>query len=449
MELVQMSSKELERYALIKRVVGKELSQSFAAAQLGLSVRQIKRLCAACRVKGAQGLVSKQRGKPSNRQTKAALRSQIMELVQAHYSDFGPQLASEYLQSQHELSLSSETLRQWMIADGLWKPRVRRAKRAHPSRERRACTGELIQIDGSPHAWFEDRAPNCTLIAFIDDATSKVMGARFYPTETTVAYLDVLERHVRQHGRPVSLYSDRHGVFTNHKESANIPTQFGRACLQLEIESILALSPQAKGRVERLFQTLQDRLVKALRLAGISDIESANRYLEETYIAAHNKRFGVEAHNPEDAHRAYAGTAVDLKRICALHHKRQYSSTLACQFENQILQVLPKQTNAPKGRSQADIVVHLDGRLELLHKGQPLAFTQFNGIERIQPQSEDEKTLNARVDQACTAAKRKPSPMARLAAQIAHQDAQRLQGIYKPSHPSELPRTRYKRKAVG
>lgn len=444
-----MSSKELERYALIKRVVGKELSQSFAATQLGLSVRQIKRLCAACRASGAQGLVSKQRGKPSNRQTNALRRNQIMALVHAHYSDFGPQLASEYLQSQHGQSLSHETLRQWMIEDGLWTAKVRRAKRAHPSRERRPCTGELIQIDGSPHAWFEDRAPKCTLIAFIDDATSQVMGARFYPTETTVAYLDVLERYVRQHGRPVSLYSDRHGVFTNHKETKDTPTQFGRACLQLEIESILALSPQAKGRVERLFQTLQDRLVKALRLAGISDIASANAYLESHYIAAHNKRFGVQAHSKEDAHRAYVGTAVDLQRICALHHQRQYSSTLACQFENQILQVLAGQADVPKGRSQADIVVHLDGRLELLHSGQPLRFTQFNGIERVQAQTANEKTLNARVDQACAAAGRKSNPMARLAAQIAHQDAQRLQGIYTPSHPSELPRTRYKRKAAG
>jgi hypothetical protein len=449
MELVQMNGKELERYGLIKRVMGKELTQRFAATQLGITVRQIKRLCKACKAQGARGLISKQRGAPSNRQTEPAVRSRIMALVHAHYSDFGPTLASEYLQSQHGQSLSSETLRQWMIADGLWRPRVRRAKRAHPSRERCPCTGELIQIDGSPHAWFEDRAPNCTLIAFIDDATSKVMGARFYPTETTVAYLDVLERYVHQHGRPVSLYSDRHGVFTNHKESVETPTQFGRACLQLDIESILALSPQAKGRVERLFQTLQDRLVKALRLAGISDIESANRYLEDTYIAEHNKRFGVEAHNPEDAHRAYAGTAVDLKRICALHHKRQYSSTLACQFENQILQVLPHQTDVPKGRSQAQIVVHVDGRLELLHNGLPLAFTQFNGIERVRLQTANEKTLNARVDQACAMAKRQSNPIARLAAQMAHQEFLRSQGIYTPSHPSELPRARYMRSAVG
>jgi transposase len=447
MELVQMSNKELERYALIQRVVGKAVSQRFAATQLALSVRQVRRLCVAYSTHGAQGLVSKQRGKPSNRQTDGMRRSRIMALVQTHYRDFGPTLASEYLLSQHDQRLSSETLRQWMIDDGLWEPKRKRAKRAHPSRARRPCMGELIQIDGSPHAWFEDRAPKCTLIAFIDDATGHVLGARFYPTETTVAYLDVLECHVREHGRPVSLYSDRHGVFSHNKEPKDTLTQFGRACKQLGIESILALSPQAKGRVERLFQTLQDRLVKALRLQGISDMDSANAYLESQYIAQHNQRFGVKAHNPHDAHRAYGGTSVELQRICALHHTRRYSNTLACQFESQILQVLPKQPDMPKGQTQANIVVHLDGRLELLHNGQALAFTQFNGVERIQIPSADAKTLNVLVDQACTVAKRKSGPIARLAAQIAHQESLRSQGIYTPSHTSELPRAGYKRNA--
>jgi hypothetical protein len=284
------------------------------------------------------------------------------------------------------------------------------------------------------------------LIAFIDDATSRIMGARFYPSETTVAYLDILHKHVSTHGRPVSLYSDRHGVFTNHKEERDTPTQFGRACLQLEVESILALSPQAKGRVERLFQTLQDRLPKALRLANISDMENANRYLESVYTPQHNQRFDVPALNSEDAHRAFEGGATDLARICARHHTRQYSSTLACQFENQILQVQPGQTNAPKGRSQAHIVQHLDGRLELLHAGQALSFTQFNGVDRPVLRTADDKTLNAQVDAACAKLKRKGNPMARLAAQIAHQDFQRSQGIYTPSHASELPKRRYGRK---
>lgn len=428
MELVQMSGKELERYALIKRVVSKELMQSFAATQLGLTVRQIKRLCAAYRTGGVSALLSKQRGRASNRQTNPVQRNLIMSLVREHYSDFGPQLASEYLQSQHGLVLSSETLRQWMIADGLWKPKIKRAKRIHPSRQRRACTGELIQIDGSPHAWFEDRAPNCTLIAFIDDATSRIMAARFYPSETSVAYLDMLQRHVNQHGCPVSLYSDRHGVFTNHQQTKDTPTQFGRACLQLQVESILALSPQAKGRVERLFQTLQDRLTKAMRLDKINDIDSANAYLQ-LYIAQHNQRFAVEPASKVDAHRTFSGTALDLQRVCALHHIRQYSNTLNCQFENQVLQVLP-QSNAPKARSQANIVVHLDGQLELLHNGQALAFTLFNGIDRVNLQSADDKTLNVQVDQACIRAKRQANPLSRLAAQIAHQEFQRSQGIY-------------------
>lgn len=428
MELVQMSGKELERYALIKRVVSKELMQSFAATQLGLTVRQIKRLCAAYRTGGVSALLSKQRGRASNRQTNPVQRNLIMSLVREHYSDFGPQLASEYLQSQHGLVLSSETLRQWMIADGLWKPKIKRAKRIHPSRQRRACTGELIQIDGSPHAWFEDRAPNCTLIAFIDDATSRIMAARFYPSETSVAYLDMLQRHVNQHGCPVSLYSDRHGVFTNHQQTKDTPTQFGRACLQLQVESILALSPQAKGRVERLFQTLQDRLTKAMRLDKINDIDSANAYLQ-LYIAQHNQRFAVESASKVDAHRTFSGTALDLQRVCALHHIRQYSNTLNCQFENQVLQVLP-QSNAPKARSQANIVVHLDGQLELLHNGQALAFTLFNGIDRVNLQSADDKTLNVQVDQACIRAKRQANPLSRLAAQIAHQEFQRSQGIY-------------------
>jgi transposase len=448
METVQMSGKELERYAIIKRVVAREVKQSFAATQLSLTVRQIKRLCAAYRQQGASGLVSKQRGVPSNRQSNPERRAHILTLVRQHYFDFGPLLACEYLKSVHGQSLSSETLRQWMVADGLWQPKLKRKKRSHPSRERRACKGELIQIDGSPHAWFEDRAPKCTLIAFIDDATSQLMGARFYPSETTIAYLDVLESYVSRFGRPLSLYSDRHSIFTKHKDEGIDPTQFERACLQLDIESILALSPQAKGRVERLFQTLQDRLLKALRLAGISDMDSANRYLESTYIAQHNERFAVQPKEANDAHRAYSGSATDLTRICARHHTRQLSSTLSCQFENQVIQIVPTQASTPKGRSKADIVQHRDGTLELLHEGKPLAIRVFKGLERAGARTVDDKTLNAHVDLLVSKAKRSKacSPMTRLAAQIAHEESQRKLGIYTPSHPSQLPRTNYKRK---
>ena len=449
-----MSSKALDRYKVVPRVLDKRQTQASAAQQLGIGVRQIKRLCAQVRQQGGSGLISRQRGKPSNHRTSADKRERIMAFVRERYSDFGPLLACEYLQSEQAIKVGVETLRQWMMAEGLWKPKLRRAARQHPLRERRPRKGELIQIDGSPHAWFEARAPKCTLIAFIDDATSELMGARFYPSETSVAYLDMLAQYTSQHGRPISLYSDRHGIFTKHDPENDKPTQFERACLQLDIESILALSPQAKGRVERLFQTLQHRLMIALRLVDISDIESANVFLEQHFIAKHNAQFSKSAASKEDAHRAYSGSAFDLRRICALHHARQYSSHLSCQFEGKVLQVLPMQAHAPKGRSQANIVEHLNGELELLHLGVPLAFSSFVCVAHLQKQrAADDKTLNHLVDLVSNPKPKSPRPargnLARLIAQIAHQDVLREQGIYTPTHTSELPRRGYKRSRVG
>jgi hypothetical protein len=269
--------------------------------------------------------------------------------------------------------------------------------------------------------------------------------------------MEVLQGHVERHGRPLALYSDRHGIFSKNKDQSKdqqaLPTQFERACLQLGIESILARSPQAKGRVERLFQTLQDRLVKALRLAGISDMEGANRYLLEHYIQEHNRRFAVQPRDKADAHRAYGGGAIELRRICARHHTRQLSSTLSCQFEGQIIQVLAHQDHAPKGRSQANIVQHTDGGLELLHLGKALAIQVFGGIQAMDIERiEDAKTINARLDEIVLKAKRdkecntEHKRLHRLQAQMAHEAAQRKAGIYKPSHASELPRTRYRGK---
>jgi hypothetical protein len=198
---------------------------------------------------------------PSNRTIAQAERERVLHLVAQRYADFGPRLAAEYLAEHHGFGHSPETLRGWMIAAGLWKPKRVRARQVHGPRERRCTLGELVQIDGSPHAWFEARSPRCCLVAFIDDATGQLMQARFYPVESTAAYLDSLQRYVTQHGRPLALYSDRHSIFTKHDPEDPQPTQFERALGQLNIESILAYTPQAKGRVERLFQTLQDRLV--------------------------------------------------------------------------------------------------------------------------------------------------------------------------------------------
>ncbi|WP_196481602.1 ISNCY family transposase, partial [Burkholderia multivorans] len=221
---------------------------------------------------GAEGLISRRRGRPSNRRIDEAVKAAILARVRARYADFGPTLAAEYL-AEEGFTVSKETLRGWMVEAGLWQARHKRMPRLHPPRPRRSRLGELVQIDGSSHDWFEGRGPRCSLIAFIDDATSRVMFARFVPVESTQAYLSALEAYVRAYGCPVALYSDRHGIFTKHDPEDAEPTQFQRATASLGIETIQALTPQAKGRVERLFQTLQDRLIKAMRLAGIDSIE--------------------------------------------------------------------------------------------------------------------------------------------------------------------------------
>ena len=431
-----MSQKEAQRYAVIRRVLDGQASQALAAEQLQLSVRQLKRLCAAVRAQGAGALISKRRGQPSNRRITIGRKSAIMAIVHERYGDFGPQLACEYLAHEHNQAIGVETLRGWMIEAGLWSPKHRRKVRQHPSRPRRARLGELVQIDGSHHDWFEGRAPRCCLIAFIDDATGRVLAARFSPTETTQAYFDVLRRHVSAHGAPLALYSDRHGIFTKHDSEEPNPTQFERALLQLGIEGICATSPQAKGRVERLFQTLQDRLCKAMRLNAITGIEQANAWLAQ-YLAEHNRRFAVAAQSDEDAHRPLTASAEHLARICALHHQRQLSAQLSCQFEGSQIWITPGQAHAPKGKTRIDIVQHGDERLELLWRGQPLKYRAHTVHEHLRgKRAHDDKTINERVD----ALAREQRRIAKLSAEIAVHEDMRRHGVHQPdTHVSAPP----------
>ena len=432
-----MSQKEVQRLSVLRRVLDEGLGQAQAAQQLGVSVRQIKRLCRRLREEGASGLVSRRRGRPSNRRIDPVQREWYLDLVRAHYADFGPQLAHEYLKREHGLGFSVETLRGWMMAAGLWRAKQRRAKRVHSPRPRRACLGELVQIDGSHHDWFEGRSTKCCLIAFIDDATGRVLGARFFEQETTPGYLAVLHALVQRHGAPLALYSDRHGIFTKSGPEDAKPTQFERALLQLNIEPICAHSPQAKGRVERLFQTLQDRLCKAMRLQGIDTIAQANSWLDE-YLHEHNRRFAVQAQNPEDMHRPRCGTAQALGDICSLHHQRQLSAQGACKFEGQILQLLPGQAHAPKARAMVDIAQHEDGTLRLSYRGQALMH-RSHALHEPSPQRQpaDHKTVNARVDKARDAER---SRLQRLRAELAFQDSQRERGVFKPDTPPIVPR---------
>ena len=274
------------------------------AAQLGLSVRQVERLYALYKAAGASGLVSKRRGAVSNRRLPTQLRATAMALVRATYADFGPTLAHEKLGEQHGLQLSIETLRKWMREDGLWQSRRERRKQVQQPRRRRACVGELVQIDGSDHEWFEQRGPRCTLLVYVDDATSLLQELRFAP-ESTFDYFESTRRYLERHGKPVAFYSDKLSVFrVNAKdpETGDGYTQFGRALNELNIDIICANTPAAKGRVERANQTLQDRLVKELRLRGISDVEAGNAFLPE-FSADYNQRFAREPQSPHDAHR--------------------------------------------------------------------------------------------------------------------------------------------------
>lgn len=399
-EVVQMSLKEADRYSVIVQVIERTMGQSDAALWLGISVRQVKRLTRAIRLDGAQGAISKRWGLASNRRIPQAVRERYVGLVREHYADFGPTLACEYLTIQHGYTGSAETLRGWMMQAGLWKAKRSRVRRMHSPRERRRRLGELVQIDGSPHAWFEDRAGKCCLIAFVDDATGALLQACFYPVESTNAYLHSLRSYVGTHGRPLALYSDRHSIFTKHDPEDPAPTQFERAVGELNIESILAYSPQAKGRVERVFQTLQDRLVKALRLARISTIEAANAWLPG-YLAKHNARFVRLAADGTNAHRAYAGQADDLARICAHHYERVLSKTLTCQFKGRLLVILT-QRDQPRYALRAQrvkVMEHLGGKLELLWGAEALPFKTFERHQHLSASRvADDKLLNARVD---------------------------------------------------
>jgi transposase len=309
-ERIELSARERERLKVLQQVEEGHLQQVEAARRLRLSDRQVRRLQQRWRQEGDGGIVHRLRGRRSNRKIPDAARKRaITELRQARYAGFGPTLAGEHL-SRAGLVASRETLRQWMVAAGLWQARRRQGKRVHVWRPRRCCRGELVMMDSSPFAWLEQRGPRCHLIAMIDDATSQAWG-RLVEHDSTEENLRTLGSWLQRYGRPLALYTDKNSLFVTsrpvqwHEQSQNQParTQFGRALAELDIEWIAAHSPQAKGRIERLFGTLQDRLVKEMRLAEIATLEAANRFLEITFWPFWNQRFAVTPARSGDAHR--------------------------------------------------------------------------------------------------------------------------------------------------
>jgi hypothetical protein len=398
-KVISMSMNEIDRVSVMQKVIDKHIKQREGARLLHLSKRQMIRLVKRYRREGVIGLISKQRGQISNYKYSSEFKSNVMQLVKWHYHDFGPTLAHEKLLERNKFSVNRETLRHWMIEAELWMPHRRRKAVIHQQRERRPCFGELVQIDGSPHDWFEGRADKCCLLVFIDDATSQVLHLRFEPKETTAGYFHSVYSYIKKNGKPVAFYSDKHSIFrVNTKDMIeDTETQFSRAMKSLNIEIICANSPQAKGRVEKTNRTLQDRLVKELRLRNINNIDVANAFLPE-FMADLNERFAVEPANTTDAHRRCDLSNEKLKNILSHHYDRTLSKNLELSYNNIIFQVKTKSSGYALRHAKVTLHEHLDGQVTLHYKGRDLQYKTYKKRTRV-ADIVSSKDVNQRMDE--------------------------------------------------
>ncbi len=381
-----MSKKELERGEILGRVKSQALHLVDAAAILQLSYRHSKRLWRRYRQQGAEGLKHGNAGRSSNRAKPAALREHILQLVGEKYSGaaeerFGPTLAAEHLAAEDGLTVDAETLRRWMLAAGLWS-RTRGQQRAHRRRrQRKDHFGELVQMDGSFHAWFEERGPQGCLMNMVDDATGETRS-RLGEAETIWAAVGALRGWIENYGVPRALYTDWKNVYKvaptkQQQERGEVPvTQFGRMCERLGIQILAASSPQAKGRVERNNGVHQDRLVKKLRRRGICTYQGANRYLQAEYLAEHNRRFARPAARSENHHRA-APSWQELDEIFRLASERHVSNDWVVRYQRRTLQLLPPSRRYGPRDSKAWVYESEDGRIEIRYRGEPLGFREI------------------------------------------------------------------------
>lgn len=396
MTVLTMSAAEISRFDTLMRLDRGEIRVTDAMALLNLERRQIYRLLERLRQDGAPGLISRKRGRPSNRRYGEAFRYQVVGLVREHYSGFGPTLAREYLAERHGLRVSCETLRQMMIAAGLWKDREARRPRPYQPRYRRDCRGELIQVDGSKHWWFEDRGPQCTLLVYIDDASSELMHLEMVESESTFSYMRATRIYIERHGKPVALYSDKHSAFRNNTASANGDgmTHLGRALHALNIEIICANSPQAKGRVERANGTLQDRLVKAMRLEGISTIDQANAFLP-SYMARHNRQFAKAPFDPRDLHRPLAPHE-NIEAEMVWREERTVTASLTLHYNKAMFILEPTAAASKLARKRVQVCEFPDGRIEIRHEERALPYRVFDKMRQVnQAAIVDNKHLDA------------------------------------------------------
>lgn len=377
MDEIRMSRKERERLEVFGRVRRGELPVVKAAELLGLSYRQARRAYRRYRRDGARGLVHRSRGRRSNRVKPAATRQAVLERYRQRYSDFGPTLAAEHL-ARDGHAVDHETLRRWLLAEGLWQKRRRR--RVHRRwRARKEYLGEMLQLDGSEHDWFEGRREWAVLMVLIDDATNRTT-ARFYESETTEAAFDVFGRYVRRHGLPRSLYVDRDSIYKPTRdatieetlEQTGAETQFGRAMRQLGVRLICAHSPQAKGRVERRNAVFQDRLVKELRLKQINDLEQANAFLEEQFLPELNERFELAAARSGDLHRRL-DRAVQLDEVLCFEEHRVVQRDWTVAWRGRYFQLEHRREALGLVGQKITVREKLDGSIQLVHRGHALS----------------------------------------------------------------------------
>jgi len=384
-----LSEKERDRLKVLHEVEQGHLRQRQGAEQLGMSERGFRKLLKRFRGKSAAAVVHGLRGGRSNRKLKEETAARAVDAVKRNYGDFGPTLAAEYLEKDLKISLSRETLRQLLIQAGIWKAQRRKINKVHVWRPRRSCLGELVQWDTSVHAWLEERGPEkMYLIALIDDATSRLF-ARFVPADSTEHHMRVLWAYVERHGRPQAVYTDKASLFQptlapGWKEEEPGPkteTQLGRGFRELGIEWIAAHSPQAKGRIERCFGTLQDRLVKGLRKAGARTEEEANQYLGQEFLKEWNERFTVQAASEADAHRPL-GKALSLESILSHMEQRRVMNDYTVAWEGRRWQIPTAAVRPGLRRSSIRIEARLDGTLRARLGGQFVELIECEKVEK-------------------------------------------------------------------
>ena len=383
MTLITMSARELDRFQIIKKLIGQHINGAEAAELLHLTTRQTRRLKSKVKQFGFLGLIHGNRGQESHNKIGDNEKKKIIELLHKHYHDFKPTLTSEKLSESHSIERDPKTIRRIMMDEGLWKPRLKKHASVHRAwRERKSCYGEMIQFDGSYEHWFEDRngTAEVCLLAGIDDATGRIVCAKFAEHEGVFPVFGFWADYLVRSGKPRSIYLDKFSTYNiNHrlaKENGDTLTQFERAADELRIDLIKANSPQAKGRVERLFETLQDRLIKELRLADISNIAAANLFLEKTFIPKFNAKFSVEPRNKIDLHQKLNQKEISrLPGIFSRQTERTVQNDFTFSFQNQWYQLTKEQ---PATICKKDIVIieeRLDKTMRVRLRGKYLNYS--------------------------------------------------------------------------